>query len=59
MGFLRQLKLLILNVLIFLITIKRIEKSCNLFKFNFNITETHLNTLLERLQRKIMLLVEG
>ena len=31
---------------------ERIENSCNLFKFNFNISESDLNTLLEKLAQE-------
>ena len=51
-GFFETIKVINFKCFNFSYHYKRIEKSCNLFKFNFNISESVLNTLLEKLAKK-------
>ena len=51
-GFFETIKVINFKCFNFSYHYKRIEKSCNLFKFNFNISESVLNTLLERLAKE-------
>ena len=58
MGFFETIKVMNFKCFNFSYHYKRIENSCNLFKFDFNISETNLNNLLDELKalKKIMLL---
>ena len=48
-GFFETIKVINFKCINFSYHYNRIEKSCNLFKFNFNVSESVLNTLLEKL----------
>ena len=48
-GFFETIKVINFKCVNFSYHYNRIEESCNLFKFNFNISESVLNTLLEKL----------
>ena len=51
-GFFETIKVINFKCFNFSYHFKRIKKSCDLFKFNFNISETHLNTLFEKLAKE-------
>ena len=51
-GFFETIKVINFKCCNFSYHYRRIEKSCNLYKFNFNISETNLNTLLEKLVKE-------
>ncbi len=51
-GFFETIKVINFKCFNFTNHYKRIENSCNLFKFNFNISEADLNTLLEKLAKE-------
>ena len=51
-GFFETIKVMNFKCFNFSYHFKRIENSCNLFKFNFNISETHLNNLLDELAKE-------
>lgn len=51
-GFFETIKVINFKCFNFTYHFKRIENSCNLFKFNFNLSKSDLNTLLDKLAKE-------